>query len=142
MDVAAPPSSAAGARPAWLAPAAVGLAGVAAVATVAVVDPNEAGHYPTCPFLAVTGLFCPGCGTLRALHALVHGDLASAVDLNVLTVALLPVLVLAWASWFAFRVGRRPAPLRVPTWTGTSIAVAVPAFWLLRNLPFGSVLAP
>ena len=32
----------------------------AAVGYVAAVDPNESGHYPTCPFLAVTGLLLPG----------------------------------------------------------------------------------
>ena len=79
---------------------------------------------------------------VRAVHALTRGDLAGAVDLNVLTVVLLPVLVLAWVAWLAFRLGRRPAPLHVPTWAGTAVAVAVPAFWVLRNLPVGSPLAP
>ena len=37
------------------------------------------GHYPTCPFLAITGWYCPGCGSLRAVHDLLHGDLAGAV---------------------------------------------------------------
>lgn len=130
-------------RPApWLAPAAVGAAAVAGAVTVALVDPNEAGHYPTCPFLAVTGLWCPGCGTLRAVHALTHGDVATAVDLNVLTVVLLPVLAVAWAGWLASRLGRRSAPLPVPTWAGLAIAGAVPGFWILRNLPFGTALAP
>ena len=126
----------------WLAPAAVGAAVVAGAVTVALVDPNEAGHYPTCPFLAVTGLWCPGCGTLRAVHALTHGDLAAAVDLNALSVVLVPVLVVAWAGWLAFRLGRRPAPTHVPTWASTTAAVAVPAFWVLRNLPFATALAP
>ncbi len=126
----------------WLAPAAVAAAAAGGAVAVALVDPNEGGHYPTCPFLAVTGLWCPGCGTLRAVHALTHGDVATAVDLNALTVLLLPVLVLAWVGWLAFRVGRRPAPPRVPTWAGTTIAVAVPAFWVLRNLPVTAALAP
>lgn len=129
-------------RAPWLGPAAVGAAAVAGLVTVALVDPNEVGHYPTCPFLATTGLWCPGCGTLRAVHALTRGDVATAVDLNVLTVALLPVLVLAWVGWLAFRLGRRPAPPRVPTWASTTVAVAVPAFWVLRNLPFATALAP
>ena len=130
------------ARAPWLAPAAVGAAAVAGLAVVAVVDPNQPGHYPTDPFLAITGLYCPGCGTLRALHALARGDLLTAIDLNVLTVALLPALVLGWLSWLAHTLGRRPAPPRVPTWAGTAVAVAVPIFWVLRNLPFAAALAP
>ena len=130
-------------RPApWLAPAGVASAAVAGVVTVGLVDPNVAGSYPTCPFLAVTGLWCPGCGTLRAVHALSHGDVVAAVDLNVLTVVLLPVLAVAWVGWLAFRLGRRSRPLRVPTRAGTAVAVAVPAFWVLRNLPFAAALAP
>lgn len=132
----------AGTLPPWLAPAGLGAAGVAAVATVAVLDPNEAGHYPTCPFLATTGLFCPGCGTLRAVHALTRGDLAAAVDLNVLTVVLLPVLAVAWLLWLAHALGRRPTAPDLPSWAGSAIAVVVPIFWVVRNLPVGSALAP
>lgn len=126
----------------WLAPAALGAAGAAAVATVAVVDPNEVGHYPTCPFLATTGLFCPGCGTLRAVHALTRGDLAAAIDLNVLTVVLLPVLAVGWLLWLAHTLGRRPTAPDLPSWAGPAMAVVVPVFVVVRNLPVGSALAP
>jgi hypothetical protein len=123
-------------------PAAVGAAAVAATAAVAMVDPNEAGHYPACPFLMVTGLFCPGCGTLRAVHALTHGDVGTAIDLNVLTVALLPVLVWAWFAWVRYRVGARPSmPTLTPT-AGYAVAIAVPLFWVARNLPWFDALAP
>ena len=44
------------------------------VALVAAVDPHTSGRYPTCPFHAVTGLWCPGCGGLRAVHDLTHGS--------------------------------------------------------------------
>ena len=49
------------ARPAEIAVAADDGDGV-----VAVLDPNEPGHYPTCPFLRLTGLGVPGCGSLAA----------------------------------------------------------------------------
>ena len=115
---------------------------LAAVGLVAAVDPNEPGHYPTCPFLAVTGQFCPGCGSLRAVHAMTHGDLAAALGLNLLTVlAVLPLAViwLRWArrSWAGTsRTDIAPAPV---LWT---VLVVVLAFGLLRNLPVGAPLAP
>ena len=49
------------------------------------VDPRPAGNYPPCLFLYFTGCYCPGCGTLRALHRLLHGDLLGALGYNPLT---------------------------------------------------------
>ncbi|GAA3147131.1 DUF2752 domain-containing protein [Nonomuraea salmonea] len=77
--------------------------GVAAVTcsafvVAAVVDPNEPGHYPTCPFLWVTGLYCPGCGTLRTMHALAHLDPVAALGLNPLLVVMLPILLFWWGG--------------------------------------------
>ena len=54
-------------------------AAVGGTAVVATVDPSEPGHYPECPFHWITGLYCPGCGTLRAVHALTHGDVLGAI---------------------------------------------------------------
>lgn len=119
------------------------VAGVALVGavTLATVDPNVAGRYPTCPFLAATGWFCPGCGTLRALHALLHGDVVTAVGLNVLTVSLLPLLAWGWVGWLRAAQGRRDGPPAVPQPVAVALSVAVPVFWLLRNLPFAPLTA-
>jgi hypothetical protein len=119
--------------------AAAALAGGLLVATV---DPNEPGHYPTCPFLTVTGLFCPGCGALRAVHALLHGDLGTAVASNVVVTAAAPLAVLWWARW-ASRCWsgspRRPGP---PAWALWGLIAVVVAFGVLRNLPGVEALAP
>ncbi|MGZ5427929.1 MAG: DUF2752 domain-containing protein, partial [Thermoanaerobaculia bacterium] len=37
---------------------------------------------PPCLFRTVFGVSCPGCGSARALLALVRGDLASALVFN------------------------------------------------------------
>jgi hypothetical protein len=61
-------AAAAAARPALdalaalRAPLMVAGATLAATTYVGAVDPNEGGHYPACPFLALTGLYCPACG--------------------------------------------------------------------------------
>jgi len=126
-----------------VAPLAVLAGSVAALAVVATVDPEQPGHYPVCPFLSVTGWWCPGCGTLRAVHALTHGDLATAVERNVLTVLAVPVLVIAWAAWLRRTVTGRPRS----RWAAPPVALwgllaTVVVFWVLRNLPAGSWLAP
>ena len=45
-------------------------------------DPVKYVLMPKCPFKMLTGLSCPGCGIQRAIHALLHGDVAGAVKYN------------------------------------------------------------
>lgn len=123
---------------------AVALAGaVAVVAYVGAVDPAEPGHYPTCPFLALTGYYCPGCGTLRMVHAAVHGHLGEAFGRNPLTFAFVPLLGYLWARWAVCSLRGRPmgSVLFRPVAAWALVAVVL-AFWLLRNLPIGHALAP
>ena len=123
-------------------PAAAVAAAAATLVVVVVVDPGEAGHYPTCPLLYTTGLFCPGCGTLRALHALAHLDIADAVGLNVLTVAAVPLLAWSWWTWLRRRWSDLPRRSLASPWRLWSLVVVVLAFSVLRNLPGTSFLAP
>lgn len=46
--------------------------------------------FPPCPFHYITGLQCPGCGSQRALHALLHFDIAKAITQNLLFVLAIP----------------------------------------------------
>ena len=117
-------------------------AAAAAVAFVGLVDPNEPGHYPTCPFLALTGWYCPGCGSLRATHALVHGDLGAAFQLNPLLVLATPAIVVAWALWLRREVRDRARERVLPAAWIWALLVVVLAFGVLRNLPAGAWLAP
>ncbi|MFJ4904758.1 DUF2752 domain-containing protein [Streptomyces sp. NPDC093249] len=119
------------------------LAGVAAAfAYVGTVDPNEPGHYPVCPLLRFTGIYCPGCGGLRSAHAFVHGDLPAALGANALAVVGYGIFGVLLAVWLIRAVRGAPPRLAVaPVWwwaTGAVLAL----FTLVRNLPFGSALAP
>jgi Protein of unknown function (DUF2752) len=113
-----------------------------AVALVAVVDPHTGGRYPTCPFHAVTGLWCPGCGGLRAVHDLTHGHLALALHENVLVVLLGPSLVLWWLIARNRRTDDRPVTLLLSARGTLAIALLLAGFALVRNLPIGAGLAP
>ena len=122
-------------------------AGVAAVTAcfvgfVGVVDPNRSGHYPTCPFLLITGYYCPGCGSLRAIHALAHGRPLEALDRNPLLVAVLPFLLAAYLGWARRRIWERPRTWLAPPAVIWGLLVVLIAFWVLRNLPAFSWLAP
>jgi hypothetical protein len=122
---------------------AVTTAALAAGTVLFAIDPNEPGHYPTCPFLATTGLYCPGCGAMRAVHDLLHGDLAGALARNPLTVIAVPYLVVAWFTWLRRSTGR-PAPrsTTLPPWTIWTLLALVLAFGVLRNLPGWGWLSP
>ena len=123
-------------------PLGVAALAAAAVGVVAVVDPNEAGHYPTCPFLAVTGHWCPGCGSLRAVHALAHGDVGTALGLNLLTVLAVVPLVVIWARWLVRTWTGVPRSTVAPAPVLWGLLVVVVAFGVLRNLPGFAWLAP
>lgn len=83
-----------------LAPTATALGVIVATGIVARIDPNQPGHYPLCPTLALFGIDCPACGGLRATHALANGDIVRAMDHNILFVLLVPAIIAGWAVWF------------------------------------------
>ncbi|WP_372406876.1 DUF2752 domain-containing protein [Streptomyces luteireticuli] len=115
----------------------------AAAALVAAVDPHEPGHYPGCPLLRWTGVFCPGCGGLRGLHALLHGDPAGALRANALAVAGYAAFLPLWAVW-CVRAARHGGgmPVGMLTRRRWAVAALVLAFTVVRNLPCGAFLAP
>ena len=97
-------------------------------------NPAASRFFLPCPVHYVTGLHCPGCGSLRASHNLLHGRLAAALSLNPLMVIAIPVVavMLLRPAW----VYRRRTP-----WAALSVLVA---YGILRNLPWWpfTLLAP
>jgi hypothetical protein len=61
------------------------------------VNPERTIFFPVCPLHALTGYYCPGCGSMRALHHLLHGDLAGALAFNPLLVIGLPFILYLFA---------------------------------------------
>ncbi|MEZ0067615.1 hypothetical protein ABIA32_003630 [Streptacidiphilus sp. MAP12-20] len=121
------------------------LLGATAVATayVGAVDPNRPGHYPVCPFLRLTGWWCPACGGLRAVHALTRGDLAGALHDNSLGVAGCAFLAGFWALGAVRAARGLPRPgVRLGRPGIFLVLAVVVAFTILRNLPTGAFLAP
>jgi hypothetical protein len=113
-----------------------GAAGVAALAYIGIGDPHSPDFaYPICPFKALTGWNCPGCGGLRMTHDVLHGDLAAAIVDNVFLLVGLPML----ATWLLVR-WRRGAKL-MPMPAIVVIAIAAITWTVVRNLP-GFPLVP
>jgi hypothetical protein len=123
---------------------AAGLAGGLALA-LHLRDPHSSGSWGLCPWLALTGHYCPGCGVLRAVNDLTNGDLAAAASSNLVFVLVLPLVVLGWARWTARAWSGAEKPRASRQRAGVWIALATVVtlvFGVARNLPSGSWLAP
>jgi hypothetical protein len=123
-------------RAARWAPLGVLTGGLAGCAYLAVNDPSDpATPMPACPFHAVTGLWCAGCGGLRMVHAVLHGRFGEAAQDNAALLAATPFLLtlLAWWSWRTARGERFTVPLS-RRWAWSAAAVAL-AWTVARNLP-------
>ncbi len=118
------------------------LAAAAALAgAIDVVGDPSRTHVPLCPLHALTGLWCPLCGGLRAVHALSRGHIQSALHDNAMLVLALPVIVALWAQWAA-RARTSRAPRRRPRGATLAVITALAAFTVLRNLAIGMALHP
>jgi len=114
------------------------VAGMSAAAfAVGYFNPATAGFFPVCPLLKLTGIACPGCGMTRGLHALLHGDVVSALDYNLLLPAVLFFFGYLFVSLFLTFARGRGLNFKVFTplviWGFFGFALA---FTVLRNLPF------
>lgn len=109
---------------------------------------NHPGHssiFPPCPFYWATGLYCPGCGTLRGIHLLLHGNIIGALDSNPLMLISAPFMLYAFIVSFFREVFqyRLPAP-RISATHVFILLTIILCFGILRNIdvyPF-NILAP
>ena len=100
------------------------------------VSPTSSVFFPKCAFLLLTGLKCPGCGSQRAVHALLHADLASAFAHNALLVLSLPYLALligARLYVYLYPTSSLRATLESPLAIRTYFVITI-AFWIARNV--------
>ena len=100
------------------------------------VSPTTSVFFPKCAFLMLTGLKCPGCGSQRAVHALLHADLASAFAHNALLVLSLPYLALligARLYVYLHPTSSLRSILESPLAIRTYFVITI-AFWIARNV--------
>ncbi len=100
-------------------------------------DPaHEKKLFPPCPLHAATGIQCPGCGSQRAAHALLNGDIGRAWQNNPLLLFFLPYLIIAGLAEYAqiHVLGKKGSDFltsRIVIWTFFAIIVL---FWIFRNV--------
>lgn len=97
-------------------------------------DPSTSDAFPRCSFLSLTGYKCPGCGSQRAVHALLNGDVAGAFRFNALLMIAVP-----WMGLCLFAESRRTRNPRLYArlnpellmWLFLALTLS---WWLLRNI--------
>ncbi|MFD4183522.1 DUF2752 domain-containing protein, partial [Rhodococcus sp. NPDC058514] len=96
-----------------------------------------------CPFHVVTGWWCPGCGGLRAVNDLTHGDVVASLSSNAAILPLVVVLTVAWMRWVSRRWRGVDDRMIVLGRSATAaILVVLAVFTVVRNTPWGAGLAP
>jgi len=101
----------------WTAPIAV----FAALAVLYFFPAELYPIYPRCLFHSLTGLDCPGCGSIRSVQSLLHGQFAAAFRFNPLLYVIVPGLFLC----------RRHLQKATVIWSFATVAIV---FTIARNL--------
>ncbi|TSE08542.1 DUF2752 domain-containing protein [Aquimarina algiphila] len=108
-------------------------------------NPTEVNFFPKCPFHTLTGFHCPGCGSQRALHQLLHFEIMETLNYNALYILGLGTIIYNtsvntinkyWNKNY-YNILYHP---KTPIYIGIIIIL----FWILRNIdiyPF-NILAP
>ena len=119
----------------WMSGLLAAALGMCAAVLLFLFDPTSSSFYPTCLFHQMTGLLCPGCGSLRAMHQLLHGHLATAFRFNPLLMLALPLGAgFALVSWRRARAGQSLNPPGLGKWLWIYLALGL-AFTVWRNIP-------
>ena len=108
-------------------------AAVSALIALYLFNPTQFGFYPQCLLYKATGLHCPGCGSLRAMHALLHGHVKAAFGLNPLAVLLAPAGLCGWI--IQRRKDKNWSTSQIPAaWIWLLLATLI-TYGILRNIP-------
>lgn len=108
-------------------------------------NPSETNMFPKCPVYAITGIYCPGCGSQRAAHKILNGNIIEGVRHNYMILLLAMVLLYQGFMYVVNdMLGKNITNLLHKSKVTFSILIIVILFWVLRNIdifPF-SELAP
>lgn len=114
------------------------------------INPEKNPFVPACSFYYFTGLYCPGCGMTRALHAVLHCRFGEAFSYNAIWPVIAMFIAVVLYIWFYYlSKGKNPFPPinrfleRCPS-AGWIFAAVLFVFWIARNIPLFpfTLLAP
>lgn len=98
-------------------------------------DPSNSVWFPKCAFHMLTGLECPTCGSQRAVHAALHGNIMEALRINTFILIAIPyglglIVICLIRNRFTERLRSK---LLHPT-TVYIYCIIFVGWWIIRNL--------
>lgn len=97
-------------------------------------DPAEVKWMPRCLWKMTTGTDCPGCGSQRMAHALMHGDFVEAWHSNAYALCIIPlILFLLWLELCRDKYQKLYRKIHTP-WVLWILVASVFVWWIARNL--------
>jgi hypothetical protein len=108
-------------------------------------NPNLISLFPKCPFYTITGFYCPGCGSQRAVHQFLHGHILEGLKHNFLILILVSVLTYDGILFLFNHFTKKPLNNLLHQSRITKlILIIILSFWVLRNIDFYpfTILAP
>lgn len=101
-------------------------------------NPTNNRLFLPCPFKLLSGYNCPGCGSQRAIHQLLHGNVVDAFYLNPLLVLSVPIIIYGLGTRafnYIFDASHRVQFFYSKLFIYTYFGIAI-IYWVVRNLSF------
>lgn len=107
------------------------------------INPETFAYTPKCIFNSITGLHCPGCGTQRALHEVLHGNIWTGLQHNFLL--LFAAIIIPYKLYVSNKSTNSSKKHILHHFASPWFILAIVlGFWILRNIPLDPflILAP
>lgn len=101
--------------------------------------PTQYSFIGPCPSLRFMGLYCPGCGSLRATYSFLHGDFLAIFRYNPLYIPLICCVVFLYVKRVYEFVFRTKVAFKGEMAVYKGIAIVVITFFLVRNIPISAL---
>tara|TARA_R110002074_G_scaffold310833_21_gene481705 strand:- start:2643 stop:3017 length:375 start_codon:yes stop_codon:yes gene_type:complete len=101
------------------------------------INPSDVDFFPKCPFYAITGAYCPGCGSQRAIHDLAHFNIIEAISHNALM-----IFTLFFGGGLYLYSKKKFYKIVYHPKSPYIIFGIIGIYWILRNLDAFHYLAP
>lgn len=100
-------------------------------------NPDNCKFFPSCPVYVLTGFKCTGCGSQRAIHYLLNGNIVKALSENALIIIAIPYIIFSFFLEHKHILSSRLLKIRYILYGRTAILIILSIiiiFTILRNI--------